>query len=416
VKRKVINNLLIILFASLFFSCATKTQVQTEELEEPNPPALEKSSELTITFAGDIMAHTPNHKISSYDKIWRDIKQYIEPSDLALANIESPVDTTKEVASYPNFNMPKAYVQAAVDAGFDVFSLANNHSNDQGESGIQQTIISTEEITAEYRKRGNQLYFSGLKVSKDGPFTYNYIEKNDWKILFLPMTEILNYPFKNQPINFVHSTEKARKEFVEYCRQLRKEHPCDLFIISVHANEPEYTRKITKKQREYYLTLLEIADVVWANHAHIIKDRELILNAESGRQKLIMYANGNTISAQRTRPELDSRNPVGERDNTGDGLLYKVTFFQDLSDINMANQGENRYNEKGESVNPVKITAAEPIFITTYINTAWEFVIKPLNQEFVDYLQEAGRQDWKQYIERRIKINKEHTKDITTWQ
>ena len=128
---------------------------------------------------------------------------------------------------------------------------------------------------------------------------------------------------------------------------------------------------------------------------------------KTGRQKLIMYANGNTISAQRTRPELNSKNPIGERDNTGDGLLYQVTFSKNEKKC---------YNENGEREDAVKITSAKPIFITTYINTAWEFVIKPLNQEFVDYLQEAGRSDWKQYIERRIKINKEYTKDITTWQ
>ena len=88
------------------------------------------NDEIELLFAGDIMAHSHNYHISSFDKIWRDVKHLIDGNDFAFANIESPVDTTKPVSNYPNFNMPQNYVQAAVDAGFNVFSLCNNHSND----------------------------------------------------------------------------------------------------------------------------------------------------------------------------------------------------------------------------------------------------------------------------------------------
>ena len=72
-----------------------------------------------------------------------------------------------------------------------------------------------------------------------------------------------------------------------------------------------------------------------------------------------------------------------------------------------------RFSEKDGSI---KIKKCEPIFITTYINTANEFVIKPLNQDFVDYLNDVPRTNWAKYIERRIKINKEATKDLIEWQ
>ena len=64
----------------------------------------------------------------------------------------------------------------------------------------------------------------------------------------------------------------------------------------------------------------------------------------------------------------------------------------------------------------MKIKKCEPYFITTYINTANEYVIKPLNQDFVDYLYDVPRTNWAKYIERRIKINKEATKDLIEWQ
>ena len=404
-------------FLFLLSACtSTKNILPQEEKAEAASASQSKNSELnsdclSVTFAGDIMAHTYNHNITKYDKIWQDVKNYIEEPDLAFANIESPVDLTRPVSSYPNFNMPRRYVQAAIDAGFDVFSLANNHSFDQGEKGIEETIKTARQLTEEYRQKGKEIYFSGLKEKKGDSCSYNVIEKNGWKILFLPVTGILNYPHDYACINYVKSSDRSWKEFTAFCKKLREENPCDLFIISMHADEPEYKRAIQPKLRDFYLSLLNEgnADIVWANHAHIIKSREFVFDSESGRHKLIMYANGNTISAQRTQPTFDLGTPMSERDNTGDGLLYSVEFVKTKS-------GKRRYNDEGLPENPVQIKKAEPVFITTYINTAWEFVLKPLNQEFADYLKDVKRKNWEKYIERRIKINKEDTKDLITWQ
>ena len=406
------HSFLSFLFISiLFFSCGTTSQIINEPAEDqpltqaPEPEVQHKNHDkdtINLLFAGDIMAHSVNYVITTYEKIWRDVRDVISEPDLAFANIEAPIDTTKAASSYPNFNMTRKYVQAAVDAGFDVFSLCNNHTNDQYKTGILETLKTTQAIT-EYTKEnfGNDIYFSGTKEtanSKLSALTYNYFEANGWKILFLPITELLNRPDASDYINFIKPDDDSRKAFIKYAKELREANPCDLFIISIHTSEPEYTRLITEKQNQYYMDLLEAgADVVWANHAHIIKDRKIVVNTKTGRDKLIMYANGNTISGQRTKPELTSKNPVGERDNTGDGLFYLVTM----------------HREKDGSM---KIKKCEPYFITTYINTANEYVIKPLNQSFVDYLYDVPRTNWAKYIERRIKINKEATKDYIEWQ
>ena len=398
----------IILFTVLLTACGTtstiiKETAENTPFEELPPETISKKNQdnntINLLFAGDIMAHSVNYYITTYSKIWRDVKHLIEEPDLAFANIEAPIDTTREASSYPNFNMTQKYVQAAVDAGFDVFSLCNNHSNDQYKNGILETIKTTKAITQDtLEQSGHQVYFSGLKDSPEAALTYNYFETNSWKILFLPITELLNRPDASGYINFIKPDEESRKAFIKYVTELKASHPCDLFIISVHTSEPEYTRHITEKQNDFYMNLLNSgADVVWANHAHIIKDRKIIVNTKTGRDKLIMYANGNTISGQRTKPELTSKNPTSERDNTGDGLFYNVTF----------------HKEKDGSV---KIKKCEPQFITTYINTANEYVIKPLNQDFVDYLYDVPRTNWAKYIERRIKINKDATKDLIEWQ
>ncbi|MDY4524647.1 MAG: CapA family protein [Treponema sp.] len=360
----------------------------------------ETDDEIKLLFAGDIMAHTNNYHISSFDKIWRDVKYLIDGNDLVFANIEAPIDTTKPVSSYPNFNMPQNYVQAAVDAGFNVFSLCNNHSNDQYLDGIKETLKTVDRICEQTAKNANprSLYFSGLKKSKESEFSYNIIEKSGWKILFLPMTELLNRPDFSEYINYIKTDDASRNEFIDYVKKLREKNPCTIFILSFHTAEPEYTRNITSRQEKFYKELIKNGvDIIWANHAHIIKNRKIIVDTETNCDKLIMYANGNTISGQRRNPDLTSKNPNGERDNTGDGLFYKVTLKKD-------NNGS------------VKIKKCEPIFITTYINTANEFVLKPLNQDFVNYLYSVPRTNWAKYIERRININQEATKDLIEWQ
>lgn len=360
----------------------------------------ESDDEIKLLFAGDIMAHTNNYHISSFDKIWRDVKYLIDGNDLVFANIEAPIDTTKPVSSYPNFNMPQNYVQAAVDAGFNVFSLCNNHSNDQYLDGIKETLKTVDRICEQAAKNATprSLYFSGLKNSKESEFSYNIIEKSGWKILFLPMTELLNRPDFSEYINYIKTDDASRNEFIDYVKKLREKNPCTVFILSFHTAEPEYTRNITSRQEKFYKELIKNGvDIIWANHAHIIKNRKIIVDTETNCDKLIMYANGNTISGQRRNPDLTSKNPNGERDNTGDGLFYKVTLKKD-------NKGS------------VKIKKCEPIFITTYINTANEFVLKPLNQDFVNYLYSVPRTNWAKYIERRININQEATKDLIEWQ
>ena len=390
----------------LFTSCQSNKNKTIKEIAESPEIYSEQSDSylqdspsdtITLLFAGDIMAHSVNYQITTYQKIWRDVETIIQSSDLAFANIEAPIDTTRPASSYPNFNMTQKYVQAAVDSGFDVFSLCNNHTNDQDINGIKETVKTTEKITQNALQNGNKVYFSGLKQTPESAFSYNIIEKKGWKILFLPVTELLNRPDYSSYINYIKTDDIARSDFIKFAGQLKEKHSCDLFVISLHTSEPEYTRTVTNRQNQFYNDLLNAGvDIVWANHAHIIKNRKVIVNTITNRDKLIMYANGNTISGQRTKPDFSSKNPVGERDNTGDGLLYKVTLKKD-------NNGS------------VKIYKAEPVFITTYINTANEYVIKPLNQDFVDYLYEVPRPNWAKYIEKRIKINEDATKDLIEW-
>ena len=351
-----------------------------------------KKNTITLLFGGDIMAHNENYNISSFDKIWKDITPLVSSVDFAFANIESPIDPLKNVSSYPNFNMNKEYIQAAIDCGFNVFSLCNNHTNDQGLEGILETQNSMISLSEH-----NNIYFSGLRANKEEDFTYNVIEKKNWKIVFLPITEILNHQTYIEYINYSRPNKKDREKLFNSIKKIRNKEKCDLFILSLHTYEPEYVRSVTEEQENYYMDLLDSGiDIIMANHTHLIKDRKVVVDTKTNSDKLIMYANGNIISGQRRNPNLTLANPNLERDNTGDGLLYKVTLSKDKN-------------------GRIEILKAEPIFITTYINTAHEFIIKKMDDNFINYLYDVGRIDWAKYITNRIRINNEETKDLIQW-
>ncbi|MCH5292807.1 MAG: CapA family protein [Treponema sp.] len=387
------KSFLILTLAAVLASCTTTSAVKPDRQSHQR----EKSGNtIQLLFGGDIMAHSENYNISAFEKIWQDVRELIAGADLAFANLEAPVDTSRPASFYPNFNMTEDYVKAAVDAGFDVFSLCNNHTNDQGLGGIRSTTDVMKQISAEAGNNGRKIWFAGLKDGINAPYTHSIIEANGWRILFLPVTELLNRQDYSAYINFVRTDAASRREFTDYLARLRQENPCDIFVLSLHTSEAEYIRGVTKSQDNFYEQILDAGvDILWANHAHIIKNRKIIVS-DNGTDKIIMYACGNTISGQRRNPALFAEVPNGERDNTGDGLLYKVLL---------------RKSADGA----IKVERTEAHIITTYINEAGEFILKPLNQEFVDELYALGRGDWAKYLERRIKINENETKDLTEW-
>ncbi len=331
------------------------------------------------------MAHAPNYKITDFDRIWRDIRPLVSSSDLAFANIEAPVANDIPWNTYPQFNMHTEYVEAAIKAGFNVFSLTNNHTNDQYLDGIKQT--------KKYFDNRKGIWACGLKEKSGGPLTYKIIHKNGWKILFVSITELLNRNDFASYIDYYPSKESKRNQLIEELKKLQEESKADLFVLSVHTDEPEYVIKVTESHKKFFRRIIEEcrADIIWANHPHVVKIFEETAASshytqdlgQRNRKAFIMYANGNTISAQRTNPQFAA--PDTPRDYTGEGLLLKLKARK-MSD------------------GSVILSDYEPHLITTYITPAWQFVIKLLDDDFIATLDRAELVTWAKYLTERKKL------------
>jgi len=304
---------LCIIASAFLLTCVTDSPPQVKE--PPRPP-------LVLTFAGDIMAHTVNFMMDDYRRIYEDLRSVLTADDLSFGNLETPVADSLPMSTFPSFNVHSAYLRAAVDGGFDVFSLANNHANDHGIVGIRGTLaaVSSPELA------GFGIATSGLRAVKDEPMRPVLIERNGWRVLFLAVTEILNSPDRSRLVYYLPPRADAREAFLTDLARMRAEYQPDLFVLSVHANEPEYVRAVSEAKRKWFREIATAGvDVVWGHHPHVMQGWETVSFPLVGgdRVALLMYSMGNFVSGQRYTPNRD--NPSGPREYTGDAVLLQAT-------------------------------------------------------------------------------------------
>ena len=391
-KAKLLVLAISALFSLAFFSC--------QSAKRP------RSKNLRLLFAGDIMAHTQNFAMKDYSLIWDDVRDMVQDADYSFANLEAPVDKSKPFESYPTFNMQPSYPAAALDAGFNLISLANNHSNDQGSQGIKATALWAAQIEEAFhaqkaafqteskpKTRARPVFFSGL--TEDGQMSFREFFWHEYKIAFVAVTELLNTWKNYEEINYVPPTKKGRAAFVQKIAGIKEEHEPDLFIVSVHTSEEEYVLTVLPEVQAFYRALLDAgADIVVSNHPHVVRPVELVAEKDTKKiRKVIIYANGNTISGQRRALNYDDPNEIWNY--TGDGQIVELEMALD---------------EKGFFALNYKKS-----FISAYTPQGERSpVIKRLDENFIHSLRENGEKKNSRYYEARLEALKK-IKEIWTW-
>lgn len=374
--------------ALFLFSCQTTKHESTSHKN-----SREEDKILKLIFAGDIMAHTQNFQMDDFSLIWDDIRGTVGAADFAFANLEAPVVQSLPFESYPTFNMRHSYPQAAFDAGFNVISLANNHTDDHDSAGIRATQLWAKEIESKTNGDPRPIYFSGL--TSDGECSFAQFSWNGKKILFIAATEILNTWRNYDKVNFIKPNASGRAAFVERVKNMKERFSPDIFLVSIHTGEEEYVMTVLESVKQFYRELLEAgADIVVANHPHVIRPVELFGEQDSRKiRKVIMYANGNTISGQRRA--LNYEHPLERWQYTGDGQLVRLALASDESGF--------------------FVQSHEIIFITAFTPAGTKSpVIKILDENFISELEENGDAKNANYYRARLGALKE-VKEIHTW-
>ncbi len=248
------------------------------------------AKELVLDFTGDIMAHVDNLIVPDYEVVYQDISDLLKDDDLGFANLEFVIDETTPITGYPRFNVHKEYVEAAINSGLNVFSVANNHTYDFGVGGVFQTLRTIEGLKEEY---GDKVWFSGIRGNTLDDFKPVIISVKGIKVGFVAVTQFLNR-LEKSPYVFMADYRKYsdRERLIRYVGKWAGRF--DVFILSYHGGR-EYSLKPDRMKIDFFHALIRSGvDVVYSHHPHVVQRFELV--RKSGFVKLILYSTGNLVS------------------------------------------------------------------------------------------------------------------------
>lgn len=258
-------------------------------------------SSVSLVAVGDNLIH--NTLISAgeqedgsldYSSFYENIKNDISSADIAVINQETILGGSEfEYTGYPVFNSPWEIGTAAIDAGFDVFTCATNHSLDKGYAGIEQECA--------FFDQHPEVVHVGTNDSEEDYNSIIYYEKNSIRFA------ILNYTYGTNGIPIPESSpwcvNMMDKEKITADVNAAKQN-ADVIIVFPHWGT-ENSTSVSDYQREYVQLFSDLGvDIVIGTHPHVLQPVEWVENETTGKKMLVYYSLGNFISHQTSLNQL----------------------------------------------------------------------------------------------------------------
>lgn len=253
----------------------------------------------SIVMVGDALIHMPvtyANKTSNgynYTGILKYIKPIVSEYDLKYYNQETILGgTSLGLSGYPQFNSPQQVGDAFRDAGFNLVSLATNHSMDNYYRTGGKTINNSVNY---WKKYSDTIIAAGSYLSQEDHDEVIVKEVNGIKYGFLSYTEHTNgisVPSGKSYLVNVYNKDKVKKDVLAYKDKV------DVLIVAMHWGE-EYTHNPTSGQKEKakYLASLGV-NIIVGCHPHVIQPMTYIDDT------LVVYSLGNFVSNQDTVAKL----------------------------------------------------------------------------------------------------------------
>ena len=244
---------------------------------------------IDMMMVGDALYHydtytdgkNRNNNSYNYEYQLEYIKPIIDNYDLAFYNQESILGgNSLGFSSYPRFNTPSQVGDAFVDAGFNVVSLANNHTLDKNEMGVINSI--------NYWKT-KDVVTAGSYASSEDRNDIKIHSKNNINYVFLSYTTTTNglsAPKGKEYLVNTYSYDKVKND-IEKIKD-----KTDIILVSMHWGvEYQHTPSNRQVQIANELSSLGV-DVVIGHHPHVVQPIEQI------NDTVVFYSLGNFISGQ----------------------------------------------------------------------------------------------------------------------
>ncbi len=319
---------------------------------------------LDMIMVGDALIH---------DKIYNDAKTGNTYDFKKMISLIKPITSKYDVvyynqetilggkgiglSAYPMFNSPYEVGDAMIDAGFNLVSLATNHTMDRGTKAIQNS--------RKYWDSKKDVLAVGSYTSQASRDEVHIVKKNN-----ITYT-MLNYTYGTNGINVPKkylvnvwpvkgSNPKTDTAYQNYKKQVKQDiekvrGKVDVVMVAMHWGiEYTYTPNSYQKDMAAYLSSLGV-DIIIGTHPHVVQPIEWIGDT------LVIYSLGNFISAHEI---INQGNRVG--------LMASVQIIK-------------KKNENGEY--DITITNPTNQLIYTYYTSNYKNIkVIPFSQMSTKYL------------------------------
>lgn len=303
--------ILLLVLGGIYFVNSTGLKFGSNTGNDTNQdqPVIEEPKEeyysASMIMAGDNLIHSSVYKDAysggNYDfrKMYDLIKPIVSEYDIAYYNQETILGGKElGVDDYPTFNSPQEVGDAMIDAGFNLVSLATNHTMDSGEKAVlasreywdsKEGILAVGSYASEEER-------NKVQIAEINNITYTMLNYT-YGTNGMPVPSGKEYLVNVWPTDLYINDINRDTEYQAYKEQVKKDidavrDSVDVLIVAMHWGV-EYTHEPTayEKDMAQYLASLDV-DIIIGTHPHVIQPIEWI------EDTLVIYSLGNLISAQ----------------------------------------------------------------------------------------------------------------------
>jgi poly-gamma-glutamate capsule biosynthesis protein CapA/YwtB (metallophosphatase superfamily)/uncharacterized membrane protein (UPF0127 family) len=290
--------LLIVILLIAIFGVSTLKEGGPQILEIKNSTKNNQSNVEVITplstlFVGDIML---DRKVEAqmgkngFDYPFAKIKEFLNKNDFVFGNLEGPIskNPTKFSLSAMTFAFSDKVIAPLLDSNFKIFSLANNHTLNMYQEGLD----GTKKLLTE---AGIGWVGDPLACSND------YVVKEN--LIFMAFNTTFS--------------ECNGEAIVPIVEKTKKDNPDKFLIVSMHWGA-EYETSASQAQKNLAHKIIDAgADLIIGHHPHVVQDIEQYKN------KMIFYSLGNFIFDQYFSEETQQGLAV-RLEIYGSKIIYRI--------------------------------------------------------------------------------------------
>ncbi len=264
--------------------CLVLASARPTRAEGIAPKAERGPRDFVLAAAGDI-AYPRGRMDRLVDGQGEHLFDFVRPllrsADLAFANLESPyTEAPYTVTKRWPIATPPRRLQYVLSAGFNVFSLANNHVFDCGMPGIRDTLALLERT----REERGFLAWAGVASTRERAYE-PVVFTVPGKRVRVALLAFGHGHTKLVPVPHGRAALRA----IRRARRI-----ADVVVVSVHLGK-EYEHMPSPQRAALYRRYVDAgADVVLGHHPHVIQGVEVY------RHSIIFYSLGNFSFASKT--------------------------------------------------------------------------------------------------------------------